>query len=400
MKRFFCFIVLVFGILGAKDLEVLENDCAKVGYENYDKISKACYDLGVYYESIDENKAIDYYQKSCDAKGKDACYKLAFLKKGFFLQYYLRLACDLGDKKSCDIYNEFNLAYDGSVIYVRDGIKYKPDCDKGDVKACAKLGFIYEKIHKLDEAKKIWELTCENNFYEDCQKLGLELYKTSHTYDAKIATYLEKACKSGLTQSCITLGDIYYNGYLEYYGVKKDKKKAIQYYHKACDDGSNYTCSILGDIYASGKLIKFGIERDMEKALYYYRKICDGGSNYYCYTLGDMYSGGYLVKIGIEKDTKKAMEKAIKYYQKACDNKHTDSCWKLAKITNSKEYLLKICDYGSGYGCFVLASVYENENNIDLAEKYYDKSCKIGITDGCHSYKILQHKKSNGEYKN
>lgn len=308
MKRFFCFIVLVFSILSAKDLEVLENDCAKVGYENYDKISQACYDLGVYYENIDEQKAIDYYQKSCDAKGKDACYKLAFLKKGFFLQYYLRLACDLGDKKACDIYNEFNLAYDSNIIYASDGIKYKPDCDKGDVKACAKLGFIYEKIHKLDEAKKIWELTCKNNFYEDCQKLGLELYKNSKTYDAKIATYLEKACKSGLIKSCITLGDIYASGDLESFGVKKDIKKATLYYQKACDYNYADAClslfkitnikkySLKACVYGNAKAcVKIAKEyedmKNIKLAEKYYKKSCKLGYNYGCYAYQDLQFG-------------------------------------------------------------------------------------------------------------
>ncbi|WP_103612075.1 tetratricopeptide repeat protein [Campylobacter concisus] len=111
-------------------------------------------------------------------------------------------------------------------------------------------------------------------FSKDLTELGDEAYDKGDYQ--KAAELYQKACDSGETMGCFTLGFLYLNGQ----GVKQDYQKATELYQKACDGGDAKGCFNLGVLYHNGQ----GVNQDYQKAAQLYQKACDEGEAMGCLT--------------------------------------------------------------------------------------------------------------------
>ena len=111
-------------------------------------------------------------------------------------------------------------------------------------------------------------------FSKDLTELGNEAYDKGDYQ--KAAELYQKACDSGETMGCFTLGFLYLNGQ----GVKQDYQKATELYQKACDGGDAKGCFNLGVLYHNGQ----GVNQDYQKAAQLYQKACDEGEAMGCLT--------------------------------------------------------------------------------------------------------------------
>ncbi|WP_149701933.1 tetratricopeptide repeat protein [Campylobacter concisus] len=109
-------------------------------------------------------------------------------------------------------------------------------------------------------------------FSKDLTELGDEAYDKGDYQ--KAAELYQKACDSGETMGCFTLGFLYLNGQ----GVKQDYQKATELYQKACDGGDAKGCFNLGVLYHNGQ----GVNQDYQKAAQLYQKACDEGEAMGC----------------------------------------------------------------------------------------------------------------------
>ena len=111
-------------------------------------------------------------------------------------------------------------------------------------------------------------------FSKDLTELGDEAYDKGDYQ--KAAELYQKACDSGETMGCFTLGFLYLNGQ----GVKQDYQKATELYQKACDGGDAKGCFNLGVLYHNGQ----GVNQNYQKAAQLYQKACDEGEAMGCLT--------------------------------------------------------------------------------------------------------------------
>ncbi|MDE7314646.1 MAG: hypothetical protein K2N11_02970, partial [Mucispirillum sp.] len=85
-----------------------------------------------------------------------------------------------------------------------------------------------------------------------------------------IVAHAEKMCKSGASNMCVFLG----NMYKRYTRVSRiDKEKSYNYILSSCDFNNPYGCKLLGDMYSIG----YGIKENKGSALRYYDKACQLG---------------------------------------------------------------------------------------------------------------------------
>ncbi|MCR4941678.1 MAG: sel1 repeat family protein [Campylobacter sp.] len=87
--------------------------------------------------------------------------------------------------------------------------------------------------------------------------------------DFKMAKILwQKACKSGHSGACYSMGVMYETGQ----GVEQDFKKSSEFYQKACDDNLAEACYYLALNFENGR----GVRKNWQKAKELYKKACDG----------------------------------------------------------------------------------------------------------------------------
>ena len=109
-------------------------------------------------------------------------------------------------------------------------------------------------------------------FSKDLTELGDEAYDKGDYQ--KAAELYQKACDSGETMGCFTLGFLYLNGQ----GVKQNYQKATELLKKACDSGNAMGCYSLGVLYGNGQ----GVRQNFSTAKQYCGKACDLGLQLGC----------------------------------------------------------------------------------------------------------------------
>jgi len=195
---------------------------------------------------------------------------------------------------------------------------------------------------------------------------GFALYRrrTSHTFtgagDCQGAVACEKACGSGDTCACGSMGALYLHGS----GVGRDGPKGLSLLNKSCDAGCPMACWTLGTAYQGGA----GVRGDTTRAKGYFDRLnalceegCRAGDADRCFTL----AGAYMSAHGVAPDRDKAMKlygQAADLYQGQCDKSSAHACSRLGFLE----------DRGLGV-----------EESKPKATAAYEKACQGGDAESC-----------------
>ena len=163
----------------------------------------------------DPVKAMQFYQRACDAGNKIGCKKLELAKSDFNkkldeytdkLQNYIKVlkvkekACDGGDATEC-----FNLGieyettqYELIKSFEKAAQYYKKACDGQKAEACHNLGVLHYN----------GKIVCDDQKAEGCYSIEV-MYYSGKVVNVKgmesvfASHYYEKSCKLGIERSCI-----------------------------------------------------------------------------------------------------------------------------------------------------------------------------------------------------
>ncbi len=166
----------------------------------------------------------------------------------------------------------------------------------------------------------------------------------------------ERLAEQGLDSAQYNLGLAYYNGY----GVKKNKKKAVELWERSTEQGNADFQNVLGRCYEKG----IGVKKDPSKAVELYQKAADQGNARAQKNLGRCYKNG----IGVEQNPLKA--KIIFESQKRSISPLSRLLWILVYITaciitlNNTEHLIVVTIIAG----FIFAASKDKTKPIILSE--------------------------------
>ncbi len=154
-----------------------------------------------------------------------------------------------------------------------------------------------------------------------------------------------KGCTDGVTEDCVTLGAIYYEGK----GIDANTSRGIELFRDACLKDSARACIKLADLYHDQVLTDDPVA---EATLY--SRACDAGANRGCLGAGRAYLEGRGV------DRSPAL--ASKFFVRVCDRGNAEACLELAKL------------YDRGEGV---------KKDQSRAMSLYTKACQLGLGEAC-----------------
>ncbi len=181
---------------------------------------------------------------------------------------------------------------------------FAKQCEAKNYRACYVVGELNYGYEIYSEAKKYYEMVCENANIKDSYEID--------SAGAKVPTTLK-----AMQLSCWAVGELYHD---KDYGITQSYEKALQYFQKACDLGGAYGCASAGELYYEGQ----GVKKDLNHAVKLYTKSCDLEYMRDCSRLAEIYESG----IGIKQNLSKAKE----LYKKVCDFGYQDTCDKYKEL--------------------------------------------------------------------
>lgn len=224
-------------------------------------------------------KAVDYYYKACVGGDAVACANLAMAydngqgvkeDKDQAAQLY-EVACQGGDSLGC---TNIGWMYANGVGVKKDYQKalalYNRACQLGSDLGCYNLGLMSNTYNIYGMTKDTMSyvemnyVACQQGDIVGCGNLGWMYATGSNGADKSYynaAKYFTIACDSGHIQSCNNLGVLYDGGF----GVRQDKRKALELFGLACDYGlesgcENYSLMKTKGSVSSGSSLLFGIK--------------------------------------------------------------------------------------------------------------------------------------------
>lgn len=409
-------------------------DCLEFAASN--EYRDAIFDLAnLYFDGVivnqDLEKSFYYYSKLKDETDKDVLFRLAYF-------YNKGISCKRDRKKAFEIYEK--LSGEGDVdsanslgeLYYNKGEYDKAfeifnsiasSNEKGAIYNLA-LCYLYGHGTTVDtkNALKKLESLAKSGYHHALNKIGEiyfegELYKQNY---AKAIKYFNQAEENGSEKALINLANCYLRGY----GVSIDSKEAYNIYVKGCEKNYSEAINKLGEMHEAGN----SVFQDLEKAYTYYVQSSDLGNDIASKNLGKMYYRGIFV----EKDIKKAYD----YFVESHENNVVEATAYLAlcyfngdnvdvnyfkafELFNlSKEFPMSVNKIGEcyemGYGVdkdltlafkcynevsevyvdarFNLARMYENESNMELSLKNYEKAAAFGHSGAKEALQRLKNK--------
>ncbi len=181
---------------------------------------------------------------------------------------------------------------------------FHKQCEAKNYRACYVVGELNYGYEIYSEAKKYYEMVCENANIKDSYEMD--------SAGAKVPTTVK-----AMQLSCWGVGELY-RDYGE--GITQSYEKALQYFQKACDLGGAYGCAGAGELYYEGQ----GTKKDLNYAVKLYTKSCELDHMRGCISLGEIYESG----IGVKQNLSKAKE----LYKKVCDFGYQDTCDKYKEL--------------------------------------------------------------------
>lgn len=239
-------------------------------------------------------EAFHLFQKACDEVGdSDGCLGLGLMYMYAIgtngdnqkaLQYY-RKSCSGGNALACS--NLASIYDNGSTEIPQDKLMaselYMVGCSGGDVFACNNLGYMFANGIgvKKDYFKSLqyYKFACDSGSALGCYNLGL----LSNTYNIfglnkdklGLVDLNFVACNQGDLIGCANLGYLYASGK---HGAPRSSFNAVKYLNIACEGGVLSSCNNLGVMYENGS----GVRQNYERALELYGIACDRGLNGAC----------------------------------------------------------------------------------------------------------------------
>jgi TPR repeat protein len=275
-------------------------------------------------------------------------------------------------------------------------------CDLKDYYACDALGVVLRfgkgGIPKdLIKAKTLFENDCNHDFGWSCFNLG-DLYREGDGVPKDMAKAVEanrKGCDLKEAMACSTLADIYGDGK----GVPKESVLAAKYARLACDLKDGATCALLGTKYFEGE----GVPKNRATAIELYSKSCDMGADIGCWALAKTLSDA--------KGSPTDVSRAVAAATKGCAlPKHELSCKAFADLyyegrgvkkdhSKAAEYYARSCnaedaEEDGAESCLNAGNIYYTgsggaTSDLDKAQLFYDKACKLGNKTGCNNQVAL-----------
>ncbi len=170
---------------------------------------------------------------------------------------------------------------------------WRPLAERGDVRAQAKLGLLYDNgqgVTKDQAAAAVWyRKAAEQGDARGQNSLGV-MYANGEGVTKDYATALSwfrKAADQGDARGQTNLGLMYEKGQ----GVPQDYVAAAAWYRKAAEQGDAGSQAFLGIMYGNGQ----GVPQDHVAALAWAQKAADQGNAVGQTLLGAMYSDGQIV---------------------------------------------------------------------------------------------------------
>ncbi|HEY3452113.1 MAG TPA: tetratricopeptide repeat protein [Myxococcales bacterium] len=284
------------------------------------------------------------------------------------------------------------------------GSECKKKCDAGALDGCWGLGVMKADGREgfVDEkgALELFKKACDGGFALGCAS------QASATKDPAASLALaRKACDLEAALGCVLLGIKYRDGS----GVAKDPKQALAFARKGCDGGETMGCIQAGmlmldagDAKGAVKLLDGGcqggardachnlailfgtgkaVAKDEARAIALLEKACDLG-------LADDCELAARLVIGDKKGDAQASAKAEQLTRKACELGSGSACY-LASVKAPKEeksrWAEKACAAEIGEGCFKVAIIAEEANDLGRAVDFHDRACRTGWKMGCES---------------
>lgn len=273
---------------------------------------------------VSRREAVGYYQKGCEGGDMLGCNNLGNLYLGGFgvkqdvsraLSLYER-ACKADEADGC-----LNLGV--VLVNNKDKKRYDPQrglqvlaraCKLGQMSGChlaGVLGLGEDAKGQLTLAVERLGTACRGGIAESCMTLGNVYGKEDlgPTDLEKSKQFFDRACELGKADACSFLGKIH---------LGTDRTRAHVYYMKACALGTATACTIAGLDFQEGS----GTERDLTKANALFEKSCKQNEPEGCYQLGNNLLSGK----GIAKDR----ARALSLLDRACAGELEGACAVLA----------------------------------------------------------------------
>ncbi len=314
----------------------------------------------------------------------------------------------------------------------------KKNCLNGDSEACNALGNAYlfgrdgrgfkfeqnelKSYRYKSMAADLYAKECTQNNYKQCYQLALAYDQGSGREENlnKALLYFDKACNAGGDrQSCRRMAQLYpykspkslemyeracalgsardcYDGAHSLNVANVDKRKEL--YQKACDLASSVGCQKVAVLYLDEKT-----DTGNKKAMIALRKACFRGRKRECLKVAQAYETGM---IGVSKNSTQSKE----FYQKACSSYLPEACEKLGtqpisflskpyKDIKSQHAFEAQCKNNNYWACYRLGYMYHRgqgaTRNLDLAKKYYTKSCSGDYYESCYNLAHIYRNEKN-----
>ena len=277
--------------------------------------------------------------------------------------------------------------------------------EKGHIDAMLKLGDWYRNQSDFEKAFQYFEKAANAGNRDAMYDVGLMyLNGTGVKQNAKMAMdFLKKAAKEGNINAVHLLGDSYYS--------EEDFQKAFQFYLRAAETGHSGSMKCIGDMYYYGK----GVVKDLNKSMAWYIRVAETGDTDAMIKIGNMYDCGE----GVSKSQKKAAEwftraaelgsitamlyiaemysegegvsksqkKAAEWYTRAAELGNITAMRYIASryvhgdgvpkdLNNALKWYLKILESGETTAAVDIGSMYEQNNEFELALQWYNKALK------------------------
>ncbi len=216
-------------------------------------------------------------------------------------------------------------------------------------------------------------------------------------------------CNAGSGNACVNLGMMTREGY----GIAPDENRAAELFEMGCFAGSARGCVLVGEF-----CDKRGGDGDAHRAQLAFERACKAGDRDGCLRLakavgdaGDSVRAAAMFLAGCEKRVAEACAGAADLYSagngvevdevrakalrtKACDLGDESACLALAGGLEESEHAAsavaiykRLCDRGSGAGCYRLALLYSEGDGVPADEKragrLFKRACDLGDSEAC-----------------
>ena len=236
---------------------------------------------------------------------------------------------------------------------------------QGDMEAMYQLGKYYNEGNGVEQNQEVasdwWLRAAMKGHIPACHDLGLYYVFTKHDIENGLK-WLNKSVSANYAPSCLTLGDIYINGW----GVETDMEKALEFNLKAAELGELIGAREAAKIYLTGE--EGVVDVDFDKAIELLQKPADDGDMDSCFVLG------YALNAKCEMENSyswELVEKAFGYMMEAAMTEHPEAMFRVAYSYMEGRGVLWDMNKAREWFNKTLAKNYRVDIINEIISKYY-----------------------------